>query len=71
MALSTATALPPAPSLAAPAVARALGISVATLYRLIQSGDAPASYRVGRVRRLWRAADVAEWLESRRDGAAA
>jgi predicted DNA-binding transcriptional regulator AlpA len=40
-----------------------LGISEAGLYRLMRTGQAPASYKVGS-RRLWRECDLIEWLET-------
>ncbi|HSL83154.1 MAG TPA: helix-turn-helix domain-containing protein [Thermoanaerobaculia bacterium] len=51
------------PSLTHAQVAERLGISDATLFRLMRAGRAPASYRVG-ARRLWRERDLIAWLES-------
>lgn len=51
------------PSLTAPQVAQRLRVSEATLYRLLARGEAPPSYRIGS-RRLWREADILEWLET-------
>ena len=50
------------PSLSGPQVAERLGISEASLYRLLACRKAPPSYRIGR-RRFWRESDVLEWLE--------
>lgn len=56
--------LPSYPSLSIGQVAERLGVSEATLYRMIARGDAPRSYRIGRKRRVWREADVLAWLEA-------
>jgi excisionase family DNA binding protein len=56
--------LPPTqqyPCLAVGQVAERLGVSEATLYRMIARGAAPRSYRIGRKRRE---TDVLEWLET-------
>jgi excisionase family DNA binding protein len=62
----SAAAPPPAayPSLTVAQVARRLGISEATLFRMLSRGDAPPSYRIGG-RRYWRESDVLAWLETR------
>lgn len=52
------------PSLSIEQVSDRLGVSEATLYRLLRRGHAPPSYRIGK-RRLWRESDVLEWLETR------
>jgi prophage regulatory protein len=59
--------LPPTqqyPCLAVGQVAERLGVSEATIYRMIARGEAPKSYRIGRKRRVWREIDVLEWLEA-------
>jgi excisionase family DNA binding protein len=65
--MSAAAAAPPAtyPSLTVAQVAKRLGISEATLFRMISRGDAPPSYRIGSRRRYWRESDVLAWLETR------
>ena len=62
------TAAPPPaefPSLIVAQVAERLGISEATLFRMLSRGEAPPSYRIGGRRRYWRESDVLAWLESR------
>ena len=49
--------------LTTPEVARLLGVSEATIFRMLQRAEAPPSYRIGR-RRLWRECDLLDWLES-------
>lgn len=61
------TAAPPPaayPSLTVAQVAERLGISEATLFRMLSRGEAPPSYRIGGRRRYWRERDVLEWLEN-------
>jgi prophage regulatory protein len=62
----SAAAPPPAtyPSLTVAQVAKRLGISQATLFRMLARGDAPPSYRIGGRRRYWRESDVLAWLET-------
>lgn len=50
------------PHLTTSQAAETLGISEAGLFRLMRTGRAPASYKVGS-RRLWREADLISWLE--------
>jgi excisionase family DNA binding protein len=50
--------------LTAAEVAAALRISLHSFELLIQSGDAPAFFRIGRGRR-WREADVRAWVAER------
>lgn len=60
--------VPPAaefPSLTVAQVAERLGISEATLFRMLSRGEAPPSYRIGGRRRYWRESDLLAWLESR------
>ena len=52
------------PSLTSAQVADRLHVSQATVFRLLRRGEAPPSYRIGR-RRLYREADVLDWLERR------
>jgi prophage regulatory protein len=62
------TAAPPPaefPSLTVAQVAERLGISEATLFRMLSRGEGPPSYRIGGRRRYWRESDVLAWLESR------
>jgi excisionase family DNA binding protein len=59
--------LPPTqqyPCLAVGQVAERLGVSEATIYRMIARGEAPPSFRIGRKRRVWRETDVLAWLET-------
>jgi prophage regulatory protein len=65
--MSTAAPPPPAayPSLTVAQVAERLGISEATLFRMLSRGEAPPSYRIGGRRRYWRESDVLDWLETR------
>lgn len=58
------------PSLSIRQVARRLGISSATVHRLMNRGEGPPSYRIGR-RRLWRETDLIAWLEAQREDAIA
>lgn len=58
-----AVAQEPYPSLTTPQVAERLGVSEATIYRMLERGTAPPSYRIGK-RRLWRECDVIDWLET-------
>jgi excisionase family DNA binding protein len=51
------------PSLNIEQVAGRLGVSSATIFRMLARGHAPPSYRVGK-RRLWREQDVLAWLET-------
>jgi excisionase family DNA binding protein len=53
------------PSLTVAQVAKRLGISEATLFRMLARGDAPPSYRIGGKRRYRRESDVLAWLDSR------
>ena len=53
----------PYPSLNIEQVADRLGVSSATIFRMLARGEAPPSYRIGR-RRLWREADVLDWIEN-------
>lgn len=57
------------PSLTTRQVAERLRIHEATVYRWLKLGTAPPSYKIG-ARRLFREADVLEWLENecRQDG---
>ncbi|MCH7667133.1 MAG: helix-turn-helix domain-containing protein [Acidobacteria bacterium] len=50
------------PSLVARQVAERIGVSEATLFRLLARGAAPPSYKIAK-RRLWREIDVIDWLE--------
>ncbi|MGQ3094120.1 MAG: helix-turn-helix transcriptional regulator [Roseateles sp.] len=52
------------PLLTAPEVAAVLAISLRKLEQLIAAHDAPAHFRVGRLRR-WRATDVQAWIDAR------
>lgn len=64
--MPTAAPLPAAyPSLTVAQVAERLGISEATLFRMLSRGDAPPSYRIGGRRRYWREQDVLAWLETK------
>lgn len=60
-----------APDMRAPQVASLMGVSVATLYRLLAAGTAPPSYLVSNRLRLWRRHDVMAHLLSRRTDAPA
>jgi prophage regulatory protein len=51
--------------------ARALGISTATLWRLSKRSDFPRAFRVGVQALAWSAAELEQWLETRRLGDAA
>lgn len=51
------------PNLRVAQVAERLGVSEATVFRLLKRGEAPPSYKVGKAR-LWRESDVVDWLES-------
>ena len=46
-------------------VAVVCGWTVSTLYRRMEAGDAPPSYKVGRYRR-WNQAELERWLAKRR-----
>jgi prophage regulatory protein len=64
--MPTATPPPAAyPSLTVAQVAERLGISEATLFRMLSRGERPPSYRIGGRRRYWRESDVLNWLETR------
>jgi prophage regulatory protein len=64
--MSTAAPPPAAyPSLTVAQVAERLGISEATLFRMLSRGEGPPSYRIGGRRRYWRESDVLDWLETR------
>ena len=44
--------------------ARMCGLSERSWWRMVSSGQAPAGFRVGSRRRLWRYADVSEWVRT-------
>lgn len=51
------------PSLSYRQVAKRLAISETSLFRLLQKGKGPPSYKIGGSRR-WKESDVLDWLES-------
>jgi predicted DNA-binding transcriptional regulator AlpA len=51
------------PSLRRSQLAKRLGVSEATTFRLDKRGLGPPSYKVGKTR-LWRESDLIAWLES-------
>ena len=48
-----------------PDVLEAVGVSRSTIYKLIQAGRFPASFRIAPRCAVWRESQVNEWLESR------
>ena len=48
------------------AVQRLTGLSKASLYRLIKSGDFPRQYQLGPNVVGWRREEVAQWCDSRK-----
>lgn len=48
-----------------PAVEELTGLSRATIYAMMASGDFPRPLRIGAQAVAWRASDIAAWIESR------
>ena len=48
-----------------PALRARVGLSQATIYRMISSGEFPRSVRVGVRATGWRSDEIEEWLDSR------
>ena len=48
-----------------PALLARVGMSPATVYRMISSGEFPRSVRIGVRATRWRSGEVDEWLASR------
>ena len=48
-----------------PDVIRAVGVSRSTIYKLIEAGRFPASFRIAPRCAVWRETEVSAWLESR------
>jgi prophage regulatory protein len=70
--LSTITSVPtPRPPidriLRSPAVTEAIGLSRATMYRLIDAGDFPSPVRLGPNSVGWRESAVSNWIAERKD----
>ena len=59
------TTLPDTHILRLPALLARVGLSQATIYRMISSGEFPRSVRVGVRATGWRSGEVDEWLASR------
>lgn len=50
-------------------VAQATGLSDATIYRKLASGDFPEPVRLGKRCTRWKAADVRSWIQAQGEGA--
>lgn len=48
-----------------PQVEEVVGLSCASLYPLMESGDFPRPVRIGQRAVRWRAADISDWLDTR------
>ena len=48
-----------------PEVEAAVGLSTASIYRLMDGGEFPRPIRIGQRAVRWKAADLQAWLESR------
>ena len=59
------TTLPDTHILRLPALVARVGLSQATIYRMISSGEFPRSVRVGVRATGWRSDEIEEWLASR------
>ena len=59
------TTLPDTHILRLPALLARVGLSHATIYRMISSGEFPRSVRIGVRATGWRSDEVEEWLASR------
>ena len=59
------TTLPDTHILRLPALLARVGVSHATIYRMISSGEFPRSVRVGVRAKGWRSDEIDDWLASR------
>lgn len=56
----------PQPLLRLPAVIQITGLSRSTIYKLMLEGDFPPARKLTRRSVAWIAADIVQWIESRR-----
>ena len=56
----------PQPLLRLPAVIEITGLSRSTIYKLMSEGDFPAARKLTRRSVAWIAADIVQWIDSRR-----
>ena len=47
------------------------GMSRSTIWRLVNSGDFPAPYKLGPRMNAWHKSEIVTWIESRRENQAA